>query len=400
MHSMPFRSFWLLVPFLLLVPAGCKRNQPTSKDGPVPVQVFKVGPASITRGLEYDADVKGILEVKVFSQVPERIVSLKVEPGDTVKKGQVLAVVRADTLTEGYESAAAAIDAAKAERDSLKAELDRQIKLLAKRIVSQSMVDQMRAKLDAAEAQIRRLEAMARQASTVRGNAVVRSPISGVIGQRFLEQGDLAVPSVPICTVVQMGRLELLIEAPERDLASIRQGMAARVTVARYPKKSFTGTVDRIYPVIDRRTRTAQARVILDNPEKQLMPGMLARVRLEVERHERVAVVPYSSLIIHSGAGGAVSHLVYVVEAKNGAALAQERKLEIGIVDGPSVEITKGLAFGDELVTRGQHLLRPGRAVRVVERLGADRKTVQIVKRAETANPVAAKETSARAPAR
>jgi len=358
---------------------GCTPKQAEKGSAPIPVQVFEVKPASITRTLQYDADLKGELEVKVFSQVPERILSKRVEAGDPVKRGQILAVVRADALSDSVQSAAAAIDAARADRDNLKDELARQTKLLSRKIVSQAVVDQLAARLRSGEAQIRRLEAMERQASTARGNAVVRSPIRGVVGQCLLEQGDMALPTIPICTIVQLDRVELLLDVPEQDLGSIRPEMAAHLRVARYPGETFEGTVARIYPTIDRRTRTAQVKVVLQNKDRRLMPGMLVRVKLEVERRDNVAVVPYNSLIIEMGGGGKVTHRAFVLDPAHNT--VSERVLRLGLVDGKRVQVESGLSFGDQLVTQGQHLLRPGRAARVVERLNPDGKTVKSVAR-------------------
>jgi membrane fusion protein (multidrug efflux system) len=235
------------------------------------------------------------------------------------------------------------------------------------------MVDGLRLRLLAAEAQIRRMDALTQQAATARGNAFIRSPIKGIVGRCYLDQGDLAMPTLPICTVVQMEKVKLLLEVPEAELARVIEGMTALVRVARFPQKDFAGTVTRIFPTIDRRTRTAQVNVELDNLDHQLMPGMLARVRLEVESHDKVVVIPYSALIIEMGIQGKVVHRVYVVDAKN---RAEERTVTLGIVDAKRVEVLSGLGPGDALVTQGQHLLEPGKAVDVVERLGLDGKVV------------------------
>ena len=349
------------------------------KDPPVPVQVHTVESSSIARTLRYNADIRAEQQVRVFSMVPERIVSLRFKEGERVKKGQVLAVVRPDTLRHGERSATAALDAARADRDYLKSEITRQQKLLSKKIVSQAMVDQLRARLRTAEAQLRRLEAVASQASTARGNATIRSPMEGIIGRRFLSQGDMAAPSLPLCTVVRMDRVELEVNVPEQDLANIRAGMAAVVRVARYPGEAFRGPVTRISPTIDLQTRTARVKVVLDNKDHRLMPGMLARVNLEVERRDQVVVVPYNSLIIEMGQGGKAVHRIYVQDP-GGKAIG--RKVELGIVDAHRVQVVKGLAPGDTLVTRGQHMLRDGRELEVVERLDAAWKVVPAKKTA------------------
>ena len=365
--------------------SGCDKfkggDEEKKKDPPVPVQVHEVAASSIASTLRYNADIRAERQVRVFSQVPERIVSLPVEEGDRVKKGQVLAVVRPDTLRHGERSAAAALDAARADRDYLNSEIVRQEKLLQKKIVSQAVVDQLRARLRTAAAQIRRLEAVSRQAATLRGNATIRAPMAGIIGRRYLSQGDMAAPSLPLCTVVRMDRVELDVDVPEQDLARIRKGMAASVTVARFPGKAFRGPVTRISPTIDLQTRTARVKVVLDNKDHHLMPGMLARVILEVERRDAVVVVPYNSLIIEMGQGGKAAHRVYVLSGGK----AMGRKVKLGLVDAARVQVVQGLAPGDTLVTRGQHQLRDGREAEITERLTAEWKVVPVKKKAAPA---------------
>ncbi len=347
---------------------GCKGKKADANDKakkPVPVQIMKLKPRAISRTLSFDTDVRASLEVKVFSQVPERILSMPVTEGDSIKRGQVIAVIKADTLSDSFQSASAALDAALVDRDHLKSELARQKKLLAKRIIAQAAIDQLEARLASAEAQIKRMQALANQAQTVKSNAIIRSPIDGVIGQRFLDLGDMALPSLPICTVIQMDSVELIVDVPEQELADIRKGMTAMVSVARFPERQFQGVVQRIFPTIDLKTRTAQVKVVIDNPKHQLIPGMLARVRLVTDRHENTVVVPYSSLIIEMGQGGQVNYRAYILENKR----AFERSVTPGIIDGDWVEVTEGLKTGQVLVTRGQHLLNNDREVDIVDEL-------------------------------
>jgi RND family efflux transporter MFP subunit len=357
----------LLLSALLVASAGCRGKTDASqkkKAAPaIPVQVLRVEPATISRRLSYDADVQGETELRVFAQVAERIVSLAVEEGDRVKQGQTLATLRAESLSEGVRSAAAAVDAARADRDNLKSELERSERLLAKNIVSKAQVDTLRARLLSAEAQIRRLEAMTSQASTARSYTVIRSPLTGVVGRRYLSQGDLATPALPILTVVKMERVELLVEVPEQDLAQVRLGMPARLAVARYPGRAFEGKVTLIAPMIDRQTRMARVKVGVENKDAALMPGMLAKVSLEVERRDGVLVVPYGGVVIESDKEGKVSYRAFVVEGNR----ARERALTLGLIDGNRVEITGGLTAGELMVVKGGHLLETGKLVEVAE---------------------------------
>jgi RND family efflux transporter MFP subunit len=226
-------------------------------------------------------------------------------------------------------------------------------------------VDQLRARVLSAEAQVRRLEALSSQAATTRGNAIVRAPIAGIVGRRHLSQGDMAAPTMPVLTLVQMGDVELILDVPERELALISEGMAAELRVARFAERRFPGRVALISPTIDRQTRTARVKVEAPNPEGHLLPGMLARVELIVERRADVPVVPYSGLIIESNQGGEVAYRAFVVD--DGA--ARERRPSLGLIDGDQVEVLDGLKVGELLVTRGQHLLEEGTRVKTVSRI-------------------------------
>ena len=371
MSKLSLQRTQVLLAALALLAGGCKPQEKKDPKGqPIAVQVTAVAPGSIARSLVYDADVVGEIEVRVYAQVAERIVSLPVDEGTVVKQGQTLAVLRADSLSDGVKSAVAAVEAARADRDNLKDEVARAEKLVARQIVARAQVDQLRARLLSAEAQIRRLEAMSSQASTARGYAVVRAPISGVVGRRYLSLGDMAAPSLPILTVVRMDRVELTVEVPEKELVDVRDGSAAQVRVARYGDRVFQGKVVLIAPTIDRQTRTARVKVRIDNPKHELMSGMLARVSLEVERRHGVLVVPYAGLIIESAPGGGIAYRAYVVEGDQ----ARERMVTLGIIDGPRVEVRSGLKAGEVMVTKGQHLLTNGRKVEITERLGPDGK--------------------------
>jgi RND family efflux transporter MFP subunit len=187
--------------------------------------------------------------------------------------------------------------------------------------------------------------------------------MNGVIGRRYLSQGDLATPALPILTVVKLERVELVVEMPEQDLANVRLGMPAQLSVARYPGRIFTGKVTLIAPTIDRQTRMARVKVGVDNKDHSLMPGMLAKVSLEVERRDRVLVVPYSALVIESDREGKVSYRAFVVSGNR----AHERTVGIGIIAAERVEVRSGLRSGELLVVKGGHLLEEGKAVEVAE---------------------------------
>lgn len=357
----------------LLVTGGCSAGntaEPDAGRAPTSVEVAQIEVRSVARVLTYSGDVQGEVEVRVFSMIPDRIVSLAVEEGQVVSQDDLIAIIRSDTLGQGVRQAMGGLDAARAQVQGLRDTLTRQRRLLSSGVVTQAQVDATQIQLQSAEAQVAQLEASVGSARSRRADANVRAPIAGVIGQVFVEEGDLAAPQIPICTVVQMDRVEVLIQVPERDLGLIRPGMEAQIRVASAPDEIFRAPVSRVSPVVDRLSRTATLRIMLDNPGHRLRPGALADVSIEVERHDEAVVVPQYALVLddRSGNGGSASYRAYVLNA-DGRTVA-ERRVVVDIYDGDEVEVTEGLAAGERLVVQGQHLLREGSRVELPQRSG------------------------------
>jgi RND family efflux transporter MFP subunit len=357
--------------------SGCAASssaaEPDAGRAEVRVAVQEVGRRAIEQELRLTGDLMGEVEVRVFSTIPDRIVTLRAEEGQAVREGDVLAIIRADALSQGVQQALGGVGAATAQVDGLRDTLARQRRLLASGVVTQAQVDATEIQLRAAENQLSQLDATAASARTRRSDATVRAPISAIVGQVFVEEGDLAAPGIPICTLVQMDRVEVQVQVSERDLGLVRPGLEAEVRVATLPGRVFRAPISRISPVVDRLSRTAAVRVMLDNPDHLLMPGSLAEVRVVVDRHEDAVVVPQYALVLddESGPGGAAQFSVYVLEGER----ARERRVQVGFYERDEVEVVEGLEAGERLVVQGQHLLRDGSRVTVAgdgERQGGE----------------------------
>lgn len=358
----------ILFAFISAVAVGCSSGEAAEADagsGVVTVEVETIERETISRVLSYSGDILGEVEVRVFSTIPERIVALNAEEGQQVERGDLLATIRADALGQGVRQALGGLASARAQVAGLRDTLNRQQRLAASGVVTQAQVDATRFQLQAAEAQMAQLQATVGSARSKRSDANVRSPIGGIIGQVFVEEGDLATPQRPICTVVQMDRVEVVIQVPEQDLGSVHAGMEAEVRIASVPERVFRAPVSRISPVVDRMSRTATLRIMLDNPDHVIRPGSLADVSIEVERHDNAVVVNQYSLVLDERAGddGRAHFRAYVLSSEGES--VEERRVETGIFAGDRVEVTEGLDDGERLVVQGQHLLRADSRVRV-----------------------------------
>lgn len=347
---------------------GCSAGDAAEADAgaqPTSIETDTIKRSSVARVLRYSGDVRGEVEIKVYSIIPDRIVSLAVEEGESVERGDAIAIIRSDALGQGVRQAMGGLAAARAQVEGLSDSLNRQRRLLKSGVVTQAQVDATNIQLRSAEAQVAQLEGTVGSARSRRGDANVKAPISGIVGQVFVEEGDMAVPQIPICTVVQMDRVEVQIQVPERDLGLVRAGMIANVEVASVPGEVFQAPVSRISPVVDRLSRTATLRIVLDNPGHRLLPGALAEVTLEVERHEDAIVVPQYALVLEDRSDDDDSALYRAYVLNTDGRTVAERMVKVGIYQGNEVEVTEGLAVGETLVVQGQHLLREGSRVQV-----------------------------------
>jgi len=326
------------------------------------VEVAQVRTDTLVHEVSYVGDIEGEAEIRVFSPIPDRIVSLPIKEGDRVKKNRILAVIRSTALSQGVDQAAGGLDAARAQRNALQDQVSRLNKLESSGAVSSSQLLTVRSQLDAAEAQVRQLEAVLGQARQRKGDAVLKAPIDGVIGQVFVEAGDLAAPQIPVCTVVDMDRVRVKVRVPEPDLPHLRPGQPAEVRVAVSNGEPIRASVSRVGPVLDRLSRTATMEIDIDNSDHVLKPGMLARVKVEVERIEGAVVAPKDALTVTAErrSGENLYRAVVVEDGK-----ASERMLLLGLEDGDLVQVREGLEAGETLVLRGQHQLSDGDPVAI-----------------------------------
>ena len=353
----------LIVAVLLaaIVPA-CEASEEEEETSVVPVEVATIEIGTIIRRYGYTGDIEGESEIKVFAPIPDRIISLSAREGERVKRGEVLAVIRSKQLSQGVLQAAGGLDAVRAHRDGLKDQLERFRKLEKSGAITSSQILSIESQMAGAQAQVRQLEATLGQAKQMKGDAIIRAPIDGVIGQVFVEVGDMAVPQIPVCTVVDMDRVKIKVRISESDLPSVEPGQPVSFRVAARNQEIEHAAVSRVSPVLDRLSRTATMEIDLDNPDHRLKPGMLARVEVDVERHDNVVWAPKDALTVTPRRRGA-KQIFRGIVVEGGVAL--ERDVILGLEEGDRVEVLDGLKAGDQLVVKGQHLLADGDPVRL-----------------------------------
>ncbi|HUF23856.1 MAG TPA: efflux RND transporter periplasmic adaptor subunit [Vicinamibacterales bacterium] len=332
---------------------------------PMSVDVAPVSRARLTEDIQLVGNLVGSATVQVVPKVGGRLASVRVRIGDTVSEGQVIATIEDQEIRQqvrqaeaAYEVAQATIRQRQADLKFAQTSLDRSRSLFERQLLPKQTLDDADARYQAASAQLDLARAQNSQSGArlqelrlTLGNTVVRSPVTGFVGQRFLDVGGFASTNQPVFSVVDIRLVRLVANLVERDVKRVQAGTPAAVEVDAFPGETFTGRVGRIAPVFDPQTRTAQMEIEVPNPTGRLKPGMYARVSLRVGDKPDALTVPRNAIVERPGARG-----VFVVDGQT----ARFRTVETGIENPERVEVVAGVREGERVVTTGAGALQDG----------------------------------------
>ena len=344
----------LLVTSVLLL-GGCKAGGEDAKDKPkeeqkasdaVPVEVAKAARRAIAASYTGTASLEPRAESQVVAKTSGVALAVMVEEGQHVKAGQPL--VRLDP-----DRARLSVAQGEAQMRKLENSYQRAQKLVQQQLVSAADMDQLRFDLENARAQYR-------MAALELSYTTVVAPISGVVASRDIKPGNFVQINSPIFRIVDSQRLEATLNVPEREIAKLRPGQQVRLVADALPGREFTGSVDRVAPVVD--TGTGTFRVVATFAgDGELQPGMFTRLGINYDQRADALVVPRTALLEDGG-----EPAVYVVRDGKAARSA----LKLGYDEAGWVEVREGLQAGDAVVVAGKAALREGSAVQV---LGQDK---------------------------
>jgi RND family efflux transporter MFP subunit len=327
------------------------------------VQTEVVGTGDLVRIIEGVGSLEGDEEVRVFPLVPERIAVLNVKDGDYVRRGAVLAVLVTQLQDEGVKQAQAALEAVTANREVMQDNVNRTRQLVEAGAAPRSQLETLEKQLTALDAQVRQVGTGLSAASMQRDRTVITAPISGVVTQLVAKAGDMASPSMPLCTVVKASTLKAAFNLPEREFLAVEVGMSTELELLGRPEVRVTARVSQKSPVVDRMTRTGRVEVRVGNDDNKVPAGAAVRGRVEVDRETGVILVPARAILLTGETERTGAAIAFVVDGET----ARKRDIVMGARQGKQVQVRSGLKVGERLVVQGQHLLRDGNPVRVLE---------------------------------
>lgn len=386
---------------LTLLLAGCDRGADGASPTPrraVPVRVLEVTPRDLVRTYTELATLAASASVDVAPEVPGRIAALPFDEGDRVEQGQLVvslddtvaaaqlreARARAAQARAGLGQAEARVSVAQALAREAQAgvalattNLQRKRRLLEQRATPEATFDEARdqslmaeARQAAAEAELASARAvLGAQATTIDvalaevgvaeatlARHRVEAPLSGVVVDRAPDPGDMVQAGEAVLRLEPTSPLRGEVNVPERLARLIAPGDQVSV---RTDTGTRPGTVRLVAPSVQRDTRTVKVEVEVDNPDDALRPGTFARVTFALERRPGALAVPEHALRrdVEEAA------TVVVVEPGADGPVARVRPVELGLSAGGWVEVRRGLAAGDVVVTLGAETVGDGTPV-------------------------------------
>lgn len=330
----------LLACTLLLAPASLLA-QGKGPAAVVAAETYAVKPTPMATTVTTVGTLRANESVDIVPELTKRLVKVEVQEGAQVAKDDILFVLDDADLTAEIAEINARLKLAQANET-------RTGSLLPERAISKQAYDLALAELDIFKAQ-----KVTREVELAKTR--IRAPFAGKTGVRRVSEGALVTPSTVLMTLQDLSRIKVDFPLPERYAPEVKPGQKFTFTVAGNATR-FEGQVQVIEPAVDAATRSLQIRGICDQP-KGLFPGGFAEVTLNLDTVENGFAIP-SQAVVPSAKGQGV----YIL--KDGK--AEFRDVEIGIRSSGQVQVLRGLAEGDQVLTTNLLRLRPGVEVKPV----------------------------------
>ena len=309
----------------------------------------------------------------IFSPYAGRVLKLFVKPGDTVTVGQPLFTVQAADMVQAqydFISAATALNKARSAQNLAEIIDKRQRLLYEGKAVPLKEVQNARAALDAAENDVRSAEVALeatrnrlrilgktdqeitdfQEKGTIDPATLITAPIAGTIVQRKVGPGQyVGVGSTdPVFIIGDLSTVWVVAFIRETEAPIVHVGQQIYFTVLAYPDRSFPATISYVAAALDPTTRRLLVRATVNNDAGLLKPEMFASVKILTGESDKAVAVPRDAIIYEGEAAR-----VWVVRDKDNDKAIELRRIKVGLTNGSLVEVLKGLAPGDRVVTKG-----------------------------------------------
>lgn len=349
MKTTQINYFHLLIFFsLFLFLASCSDDKDTNSNKnegstAIPVEAGSVSRGDISAFYTATATLEAEEEATIVSKVRGIIDEFYIEEGEKVKAGDIIAQLEVDQYRIDAERA-------KATLNRLENDFKRNKELFEQDMISMETLQNAQFEYESQKAayELTELNLI---------HTAIKSPISGVISERFIKKGNMIGIDQPAFRVTNINLLQAILHIPEHEIEIIRPGQTAQLQFDAIQGKIFEGRVERISPVVDSQTGTFKVTVHVVQYGDILRPGMFGRIKILYEIRQNVLKIPRNAVIPEDNAQN-----VYVVKDS----LSFKKQIQTGYVSGQNIEVISGLEDGEIVVTIGQGSLQDSSKVNII----------------------------------
>jgi len=349
---------------------------PKASEPSIPtVEVMTLHPQTLKSLLHLPGQMYAYESVDVYPKVSGFLSSISVDRGSIVKAGQVLAQLTAPEIQSQVQEAQSKVGTSQAqisEAQSKYEALENTYQRLKEAgqtpgAVAPNELQVAQKNTDAALRNVQALksgkytaQAGVRSLKSIRDYLYITAPFDGIVTERNLHPGSLVGPggsnTVPIVHLEKISHLRLVIYIPEANVGGITEGMPVKFTVPAFPDEQLTASVSRISYALDPKTRTEAVELDVQNPKRQLTPGMYADVSWSVHRSHPTFVVPATAVV-------STTQRTFVIRVKDGH--TEWVDVNRGNTVDNRVEVFGSLHEGDRLVTHATDEFRTGTRIKL-----------------------------------
>jgi len=366
----PRASRLALIGLGLALAMGCGRGEERGAPPPPEVTVAAAVEGSVPDRRQYVGNVQAVNSVDVRARVRGYLTARLFDEGATVAEGEVLFKIETRPYEVALAEAKGSLARARADAVVAQREYERAKDLVAKNVVSDSVLDERRAQRDATAAQVEAARAAADAAELNLSYCTVRAPLAGRIGQALVDVGNLVGESgqdTVLARIVQVDPIYVYFAPTERDRLDVlrgvregriperREGLPVEVELGDGSPYPHEGVVDYVDPTVDPTRGTVTVRARVPNPEGQLKPGEFARVVVVFPPITNAVLVPQRAVLDQQGGS-------YVLVVKDDDSV-EIRPVTLGAAHAGLQQIASGLAAGERVVVDGLMKARPGAKV-------------------------------------
>jgi len=308
----------------------------------VNVKVETVAPAPLRDVLVLPGETEALNDVSLASERAGVVEWVGVTEGQMVRAGQQIIRINLSALE-------AARDRARANLTLAEDQLRRRRDLYERKVLSREELEQAETERTVAQANLR-------EAEVNYNHGITTSTTNGVVNKVYVDPGEYIAEGATVADIVNVDTLRVNFNVPEADVRFLSEGSKAVVRLDTYPGREWEGTVDFVAWKADTATRTFRVRLVVNNRDGAIRPGMIARGAFVRRSVADALTAPLFSVLDKGG-----ERVVFV--ERNG--VAEARTVELGVIDGDRVEVRKGLAAGDRLIVVGHTEVEDGTKVNV-----------------------------------